>query len=355
MNRHRRRWRNTLILLSQRERLIYLACVVVGLGGFALFQLFFAWANYALNRIYGVTTQPFLSWTGEYLIGLTVMVAGAGILILVIRHFVKISPRRWWLWGLACVIAIGLGFFQNTIKPWAIGHFINDVSLIRDQTVELELKELARRCLSDGEVASEIRFREVNYSRKTQTINAYTYQNTDVTAIGFSDTMLRLPRKQVLFSAAHEFGHVAHPEWQSLFTHLIFIAGGFFSIYIFGRWLIKRYQAQIGVRDFIDPAALPLAVLILSLFTLSHTLTASYLSRQREGRADLFAAACVVPEVVARQDALDLIENTGASELLDANPHPLIKFFLYDHPPTDERLRAITAFEERGTAHLHEP
>ena len=62
-------------------------------------------------------------------------------------------------------------------------------------------------------------------------------------------------------------------------------------------------------------------------------------SRQQEHQADIYALEVthgIVPN--ARRAAVESFQTLSEINLSDPNPPPFIRFWLYSHPPLDERL-----------------
>ena len=66
---------------------------------------------------------------------------------------------------------------------------------------------------------------------------------------------------------------------------------------------------------------------------------ANFLSRRFERNADFLAL-----KVTGLKDAfISMMDKLGQQNLADRKPHPLIKFFFFDHPPIDERIEMATS------------
>ena len=61
----------------------------------------------------------------------------------------------------------------------------------------------------------------------------------------------------------------------------------------------------------------------------------AYVSRRFEKDADLLA----LKVTGAKEAFVSLMEKLAAQNLADRNPHPLVKFFFFNHPPIDERIK----------------
>ena len=71
----------------------------------------------------------------------------------------------------------------------------------------------------------------------------------------------------------------------------------------------------------------------------------NYISRRMEVQSDLYALAHV-PDASAYTSAF---EKLARQNLADPDPHPVIEWFFYDHPPIGKRL-ALAERDEPATA-----
>jgi len=82
-------------------------------------------------------------------------------------------------------------------------------------------------------------------------------------------------------------------------------------------------------------ASLPLVFLYFMIFGIIMQPWEACLSRRFEKDADLLA----LKVTNAKEAFISLMKKLAAQNLADRNPHPLIKFFFFDHPPIDERIK----------------
>jgi STE24 endopeptidase len=90
----------------------------------------------------------------------------------------------------------------------------------------------------------------------------------------------------------------------------------------------------LGYQGFADPAALPLLMLVLTLFGLALSPPQNALSRFFERQCDRYALERTrMPE--AYKTAFVKLARLNK---VDPDPHPLVVLFFEDHPPIKERL-----------------
>jgi STE24 endopeptidase len=66
----------------------------------------------------------------------------------------------------------------------------------------------------------------------------------------------------------------------------------------------------------------------------------AYVSRRFEREADVLA----LKTTRNKEAFVSLMDKLASQNLADRNPHPLIKFFFFDHPPIDERIKAAKSY-----------
>jgi STE24 endopeptidase len=105
-----------------------------------------------------------------------------------------------------------------------------------------------------------------------------------------------------------------------------------------GFWLVDRVLTQtaqtLGYAGHADPAALPLLLLVLSLFGLLLAPLQNALSRFFERQCDRYALTRTAMPDAYRSAFVKLAQINKS----DPDPNPLIAWLFYDHPPIRERL-----------------
>jgi STE24 endopeptidase len=96
---------------------------------------------------------------------------------------------------------------------------------------------------------------------------------------------------------------------------------------------LARWGRRLGLRDRADPAALPLALAILSLFFFLVTPVVNTIIRQAEAEADMFGIDA------AREPHGFAMAAMRLSTYRKIHPGPLEEFLFYDHPSGYERVQ----------------
>ena len=196
-----------------------------------------------------------------------------------------------------------------------------------DRALAAEIEALAK-AQGVGEVEIEVR----DASRRTRAINAELYGVGPTKRIVFWDTALdgRLSRREIRSLAAHEFGHVeANHIWKSIGWIFLFAVPG---AYVVAR--VTRRRGGLG-----RPAAVPLALLAVTVLQLALLPAANAISRRYEAEADWLALqATNDPEAFE-----GLTVELARAALAEPEPPRLARLLLETHPSPLERVEVSRA------------
>jgi STE24 endopeptidase len=137
---------------------------------------------------------------------------------------------------------------------------------------------------------------------------------------------------------AHEVGHHVHRHLPKMIAiSVVLSAVGFWLVDVILRQIAEPlgYSAMNGgAPAFKNPAALPLLMLVLTIFGLLLAPAQNALSRYFERQCDRYALDRTHNPSAYRSAFIKLARINKA----DADPHPLVVWLFDDHPPIRERL-----------------
>jgi Zn-dependent protease with chaperone function len=283
----------------------------------------------------------FWDWTKGQLISIVISVILVWILYAAIRH----SPRRWWFyfWLAALPIIVLLVFLSPLVIDPLFFQFEPLEKTQPGLVAEIE-KVVARGGL---EIPRERMF-EMKASEKLKSVNAYVTGFGASKRVVFWDTTLqKMTPGQGLFVFGHEMGHYVLGH---IYRGIAFVAAAlllFLSLsYHAQHWALARWGETWSIRGVDDWASLPVLLLFLSIFSFLFQPAGNSFSRYQEHQADVYGLEVVhgvVPE--SNQAAAEAFQVLGEINLADPNPHPLIRIWLYSHPPLDERIRFAHSYD----------
>ncbi len=303
------------------------------------------YSGFVLEHRFDLSTQSFTSWLGDWGKSFAVTIVLGVFLVWLFYWVVRRSPRRWWLYFWLVSIPLVLAFIMAA--PYIIDPlFFKFTPLGKNQPgLTTRIEGMLRHASLE---IPRSRIFEMDASTKTKTLNAY------VAGVGASkrvvvwDTTIRkMSEDETLLVLGHETGHYVlhHILKEFAFIELVVLALiylGFIAL----NWLVERAGAPTGLDSMGDLASLPVAALALTVLGFLSSPVINGISRHYEHQADQFALE-VTYGVVADPNASEAraFQVLGEEDLADPDPNPFIKFWLYSHPPLDDRIRFAASYK----------
>ncbi|MEX2645546.1 MAG: M48 family metalloprotease [Gaiellaceae bacterium] len=275
------------------------------------------------QRRFGLTTQPYLAWLVdpwlELLAGAALACAALALGMLLARRL----GRRWWLAGGPVLAALGAA--AVLLQPFVAAPRLEP---LRDRELAAEIRLLGTRL--------GVRSRDVavmDAAERTTRINAEVIGYGPTRRVVLWDTLLdgRVPPAEIRFIAAHELAHVARRHvWKGvawfalLATPIAFVVAE-----------ATRRRGGLG-----EPAAVPLAVLVLVGVQLALLPFATAASRRYEAEADWVALEATRDPAGAR----GLFERFAERNLVAPSPPAWSYVLLATHPSLEERVALAEAW-----------
>ncbi|MEX0674283.1 MAG: M48 family metalloprotease [Gaiellaceae bacterium] len=275
------------------------------------------------QRRFGLTTQPYLAWLVdpwlELLAGAALACAALALGMLLARRL----GRRWWLAGGPVLAALGAA--AVLLQPFVAAPRLEP---LRDRELAAEIRLLGTRL--------GVRSRDVavmDAAGRTTRINAEVIGYGPTRRVVLWDTLLdgRVPPAEIRFIAAHELAHVARRHvWKGvawfalLATPIAFVVAE-----------ATRRRGGLG-----EPAAVPLAVLVLVGVQLALLPFATAASRRYEAEADWVALEATRDPAGAR----GLFERFAERNLVAPSPPAWSYVLLATHPSLEERVALAEAW-----------
>jgi Zn-dependent protease with chaperone function len=297
-----------------------------------------AWGH-RLARQYHQSIQGWGSWLADWSKGEGIGIAIGILVVWILFAVIRRSPRKWWFWfWLAAVPLIILG---AVVEPLIIEPRFFKFTPLAETEPQLaaRIEQMTVRARSP---IPENRIFEMVASAKLNELNAY------VTGLGASkrvvvwDTTIRqMTPDEVLFVTGHEMGHYVldHVRDGILFACGVLVVFLYLA-YRLLRWMLAHWGETWAIRGPGDLAALPALALLLSIFGFLFTPVSNAYSRHLEHQADQYGLEVIhglipdSPAVAARS-----FQILGEVDLEEPHPSTAVKFWFYNHPPLEERMR----------------
>jgi Zn-dependent protease with chaperone function len=302
------------------------------------------WAHH-LSREFQQSIQGWGSWLLDWLKGEAIELVIAILVLWILYAAIRKSPRRWWLiFWLAAVPLIILG---AVVEPLVIEPLFFKFTPLTETEPHLaaRMEQVARRA---GFAIPESRMFEMNASSKLKAVNAYVSGIGATRRVVVWDTALRhMSEDEILFVFGHEMGHyvLGHVLDGILFTCgvlLVFL----YLVYRLLGWMLARWGESWAIRGPGDLASLPALLFLLSVFSFLFTPISNAYSRHLEHQADQYGLEVIhgiVPD--APVVAAHAFQVLGEVDLEEPNPSTAVKFWFYNHPPLDERIRFAETYD----------
>ncbi len=286
---------------------------------------FYYYVGFVREHEFGLATQTFSEWFGEYLIGFALNLAIGAIFIALLYLVVRAAKDSWWIWGTAVTLVFMTVLIA--LAPVYITPLFNTFTPMEAGPLKADILHMAQ---ANGVPADNVY--EFDVSRQTNRVTANVSGFLGTTRISLSDTLLeRASQGGVREVMGHEIGHyVLHHTYSLLVMLGALICVVFALTNVLFKWLIKG--ERWGVRGIADPAGMPLVFAVLTfLFTLGTPINNNII-RFHEHQADIFGLnASREPDGFAETALL-------LSEYRKMQPSPLERWFFYDHPSGYDRI-----------------
>ena len=299
------------------------------LASFALNLPWSIYADFIREHQYGLATQNFGGWFGDALKSLLVSAIVLPLVLVAVYAAVRRAGARWWIW------ASGIGFvfalFAMMLAPVFVEPLFNDYKPLREGPVREAVLSMAR--------ANQIPTNHVvefDASRQTTRISANVAGFAGTTRVALNDNLLNktsLPEIKAVLG--HEMGHYVlnHGLRGTIYFTLVLVFAFWFTHRLLD-WSLSRWGRRLSLEDRADPAALPLAMAIISVFFFFATPLSNSIVRQMEAEADAFGLNA------AREPNGFAMSAMRLSTYRKIHPGALEEIMFYDHPSGYDRVHA---------------
>jgi len=266
-------------------------------------------------------------------------------LVWILYGVIRRSPRRWWFYFWLVNIPLALGMVL--LEPVVLDPLFFKFTPL-DKTHPALTARIEAMLQHAGLDIPASRIFEMNASSKTKALNAY------VNGIGASKrvvvwdtTLRRMNEDETLLVLGHETGHYVLNHIPKGF---VLFQLGALAAFGMGFVIVQKMVARLGVRTGVegagDLASLPILLLVLTALSFLSSPVYCGFSRHFEHQADQFGLE-VAYGVVADPNAAEArsLQILGEEDLEEPDPSSFMKFWLYTHPPLDDRIRFAASYK----------
>jgi len=291
----------------------------------ASFPLSF-YRSYILEHKFCLSNQKIGNWLFDELKSALVSYVIALILVEAFYYVLRRNQESWWL--VISVFWILFSLILAKLTPLIIIPLFFKYKKLSDDNLKARIMSLA-----DKMKIKILDCFEIDFSKKTLKANAAFLGLGATKRVILADTLKdKYSYDEIEVILAHEFAHYK-------LSHLLKLISVNSLIILTSFYLISKtsgYSLRLfGLSSLTDIAALPVIIIYFVLFAALTQPFANFISRKLETNADI-----MVLGVTGLKDAfISMMEKLAAQNLADINPHPVIKFFFFDHPPANERIK----------------
>jgi STE24 endopeptidase len=314
----RRKWISTPIYIAQFLIAIFLLYLPLSI-----------YTDFLREHQYRLSEQPFGGWMRDQLVVLGANVVLGAVALTFIYAAVRRAGARWWIWatGLSFVFLLTL----QLIAPVYLLPLLNDYKPLPDGPVKDSILSLARA----NQVPTEhVEWFDASKQDNRRSANVAGLLNT--TRIALTDNLVNkssLPEIKAVLG--HEMGHyVLNHVWKEPILLMLLIGLVLALLSVGMDRALARWGARLNLADRADPAALPLAFALFSVFLFLLTPIQNLIVRSYEGEADAFGLNASREPYGWATAAMRL------STYRKISPGKIEEFLFYDHPSGYERVHA---------------
>jgi STE24 endopeptidase len=301
--------------------------------------------SHRLALKYQQSIEGWGSWLVDWIKGEAVEAVTGVILVWILYAVIRKRPRRWWLYfWVAAVPLIILGAVAEPLIVEPLFFKFTPLASSQPHLAE-RIESVVKRT---GLEIPRDRMFVMNASSKLKSVNAYASGLGATKRVVVWDTsLMRMTEDEILFVFGHEMGHyvLGHVRNGILFSCGVLLIFLYLAYRILQRTL-ARWGESWGIRGADDLASLPVLILLATVFSFLFTPVSNAYSRHLEHQADQYGLEVIhglVPN--APVVAAHAFQVLGEVDLEEPNPSPAAKFWFYNHPPLDERMRFAQTYD----------
>lgn len=288
--------------------------------------------GYAIQKAWGLSTQDAPAWFLDQLRGLGVSAVIAAVAAVVFFAVVRWQPDTWWVWGAGAFTF--LTAVLVFLYPVAIAPLFNRFTPLTDTVLVEQIEDLADRA---GVDVDEVFVADA--SRRSTAENAYVAGLGATKQVVLYDTLITdKPVDETLFVVAHELGHESE---RHVLKNVGLSAVGLFLGFGVLAWLVARgpLLSWTGASGITDLRVIPGLVLFATLAGLALAPAQNAVSRSFEATADRIAFELTGDP----GPAIRAFHRLARANIADLRPPAPAVWFLYGHPPIEDRIEAARA------------
>ncbi|MBU1090428.1 MAG: M48 family metallopeptidase [Candidatus Omnitrophica bacterium] len=281
--------------------------------------------SYILEHEFSLSNQKVIDWLKDQIKSGAISYIIGVILIGTFYYILRGYSNIWWL--IVSLFWIFFNLLLAKLTPVIIIPLFFKYKKLANEGLRERIMNLAKRM--------KVRILdcyEIDFSKKTLKANAAFVGMGKTRRVLLADTLTdKYSDDEIEVILAHEFSHYK-------LKHLLKLVLVSSTATILTFYLIFRTNDYIlglfGFDSLSEIAALPVVFIYFVIFGIIMRPFENYIIRRMERNADKLAL-----KITGFKDGfISMMDKLATQNLADRKPHPLIKFFFFDHPPIDERI-----------------
>ena len=287
------------------------------------------YTDFLREHKYGLATQNFAGWVGDWCKGLLVGVIIGCIAVAGLVGIVRRLQRTWHLWG--AVMSLVFLAVLTLLSPVFIAPLFNKYTALDKPEVVGPILRLAR---ANGITADKVY--QMDASRQSTRVSANVSGFLSTMRITLNDNLLnRCSLAEIQAVMGHEMGHyVLNHVYKGLLFFGVVIVIGFAFVHWALTRALGRYGTRWGIAGVTDLAVVPFFVLLFSTYMFVLTPVTNTFVRTQEMEADMFGLNA------ARQPDGAALAALKLGEYRKMQPGPIEEWIFFDHPSGATRIHA---------------
>jgi len=281
--------------------------------------------SYTLEHKFSLSTQKISDWALDQVKGGVLSFIVTLIPVAAFYFILQRFTHTWWM--MISIFWIFFSLILARLTPVLIIPLFFKYKKLEDEALRGRILDLARKM--------KVRILdvfEIDFSKKSLKANAAFVGLGNTRRVLLADTLKnKYTHDEIEVILAHEFAHYKLKHLiKLLLVNSVVIIAGFYLVYKSSVAALRLFNLP-GLSDI---SSLPLVALYFVMFSIITQPLEAWISRILEKNADRMAL-----KITGLKDAfISMMDKLSEQNLADRSPHPLIKFYYFDHPPIDERI-----------------
>lgn len=262
---------------------------------------------------------------------LTALVLGGLLVALVNWLFLEFSQNIWLFaasaWGAVSVIILLFIAFLNRVFL----RLFNKFTPLPAGTLRTKIEDLAS---ASGFSLKAISVMDA--TKRSTKLNAFFTGIGRTREVVLYDSLVeKMSEEEVIAVLAHELGHAVNKDtWRLVAFQVVGLA--IYAVFIGLLFQTPGFFTAFGFSGPHFGFALVLLTILIRPLDLLLDIPGNACMRREESRADRFSA-----DHTSGQSLILALKALSRENLANLNPHPLAVYLYYNHPPVNERVRAL--------------